>query len=409
MTGVTRLHVQERVVALACMVAVALGLLLAQAVLPGGMAAFAPALAAGAVAQLAATAALAWLPSRPHLALAAVLLVVMVLATVAPPWPQLIAVGGVPWVPLAVAWSAVRVMSGARSPRQLQVSAGLAVVYLAVMAGSAPRNGLSALFSAALPLIAGVSVVLAMRLRTARADRAAALAAERDTRADLARAAERQRVAAALHDTLGHVLTLVVLNANLLTSTAADDTVREAGVRISGLGARGLGELRRALDLIDPQATGEAPPEPDRELAGPPAAPAGSQLRQRLQAIAEEAQCAGQDVAFGAEGTIPSLDPARSAAVQRALREGLTNARKHAPSSPVRASLAAGDGQVRLTVANDAPPRQPAAAPGPGSGRGLAALQRGITLLGGSCSHGTTPGGGYTLAVQLPAYPAEAP
>ncbi|GLY35499.1 hypothetical protein Amsp01_015230 [Amycolatopsis sp. NBRC 101858] len=375
----------HQVTPFAAVLAAAFGLLFATAVFPGGAGHW-PALACGFGLQLLATAVLARPATRPDLAMAATVVVAALLAGVLRPWPALLAVQAVPWVPVALAWATVRVFEGARSPRQLRVSAALAVAYPAFAAVTAPGGVVPAVLGAAVPLLGGTCVSLAVRLRRARADRAASLAAERAATAYRARVAERQRVAARLHDSLGHVLTLVVLRANALGANAADPEVRAAAGQIGDLGARGLTELRHALDLID------APAPPATGTPG---------WREPTAELVDQARAAGQEVSLTVPDPAPEVDPAVSGALVRAVREGLTNARRHAPGAAVRVSLGAADARLELSVEND-PPRAGAAVT-PGSGRGLAALGRGIALLGGSCEHARTEAGGYALRVRFPA------
>lgn len=349
------------------LVAVALlELALAAAVVPG---ASVLAMAAGVVAQLAATAAVAFLPARPHLGFAAVLVVAAGLRLVDSPWQRLVAEQAVVWLPVAVAWATVRVVDGARTPAQHRVSAVLAVAYLAV-AGAG--DGIGGVLGASVPLLGGVCASLAGRLRQARRDRVAEYALR-------ARHEERQRVAAQVHDTLGHVLTLLVLQANQLTGSA-DPAARAAGERMSGLGNQGLTELRRILTLLDPAEI----------VSVPVTAP--------VEELVAQARAAGQDVTLSVPAPVPSLGPATASAVTRTVQEGLTNARRYAQGAAVAVSLAMDGGTVRVAVHNEAG----GAAGESGSGRGLAALGRRVTLLGGECRHARTDDGGYALDVELP-------
>jgi signal transduction histidine kinase len=298
-----------------------------------------------------------------------VLVVAALLATVSPPWQRLLAEQAVPWVPLALAWATVRVLGNARTPRQLQVSAALAAGYLAVIGATA---GVPAMFGAAVPLLGGIAASLAARLAQARRDRA--------------RADERQRVATQVHDTLGHVLTLLVLHANALVAGTADDRTRTAGKRISELGNQGLTELRRILALLD---------TPSAVRPHEPAVHADESVR----GLVEQARAAGQDVDLDVPASLPALAPATASAVTRTVQEGLTNARRHAPGSVVRVGLEVAGGAVRVEVHNG-----PATGPvdGAGTGRGLAAMRRRIDLLGGRVDHAETEEGGYALRVELP-------
>ncbi|MFI5893956.1 LuxR C-terminal-related transcriptional regulator [Actinoplanes sp. NPDC051513] len=74
----------------------------------------------------------------------------------------------------------------------------------------------------------------------------------------------------------------------------------------------------------------------------------------------------------------------------RVVQEALTNARKHAPGSPVELVMAGGPGEeLRIDVSNPAPA---AAGPVPGSGLGLAGVAERVELAGGRLAHGTAAG-----------------
>src|SRR6185437_8152231 len=95
----------------------------------------------------------------------------------------------------------------------------------------------------------------------------------------------------------------------------------------------------------------------------------------------------------------------------RVVREGLTNVRKHAPGAHVTVRLSYAEAQVQVTVTNTAPPATPALPGSPGSelastgsGLGIASLRQRIELVHGTLQAGSTPDGGFRLAVTLPAY-----
>lgn len=389
-----RVRRTERLLPPAVALTTALGPLFATVVVPAPFAGIALVLAAGVLAQLAATLVVARLPRAPHLGFAAVLAVAAALATVSSPWRTLLAEQAVPWVPLALAWATVRVVEGARTPRQLRVSGLLAAGYLAVIgatAGGGAGTATTAVLGAAVPLLGGLCASLAVRLRQARRDRVAALERERDAMAYRARMDERQRVAAQVHDTLGHVLTLLVLHANALAATG-DAAGRAAGERISVLGNQGLTELRRILALLDAPA------------AVPPRGPDPVRPEQAVRELVEQARAAGQSVDLDVPGPLPALASATASALSRTVQEGLTNARRHAPGSDVRVWVAVAGGTVRVDVRNG-PGRAPGAATG--TGRGLTAMRHRIDVLGGRCEHARTDEGGYALRVELPANPGD--
>ncbi|WP_366246687.1 sensor histidine kinase, partial [Cellulosimicrobium cellulans] len=120
--------------------------------------------------------------------------------------------------------------------------------------------------------------------------------------------------------------------------------------------------------------------------------------------LVAEARAAGGDVTLDRTG---DADPPRAVAVAayRAVQEGLTNARRHAPGSPVVVRLSSTPGEVRVVVTDAGPRLVPSGAPAlaAGSGTGLVGLRERVALLGGRLEAG--PGGGtdgFVLDVRLP-------
>ncbi len=363
-----------------------LGALFGLAVLPGPPGSLVPALTVGVVAQLAATAVVhRFRMSAPHLGMAAVTVVAALLFLLGSPWRPLLIAQGVPWVPVMLAWATILAVDNARTPRQLRIAAAFAFLYplaagLRQMLDGDGPSALSTLAAAAAPILGGLAIGLAGRLRRARRDRVAALARERAEVARRARDDERQRLAAEIHDSLGHVLTLLVLQANALTVTTTDHHAQDAARRMSRLGTDGLTELRQLLQLLSP---------PER------ATPA-------VAALVDDARAAGQDVLLDLTGDVDGLPPVLARILHQVVREGLTNARRHAPGATTKVRVAVGD-DVHVVVLNG----PGGSDPGPGTGRGLAAVRHNVAVLGGICEHAPTDDGGYALRISLPAGSAE--
>lgn len=165
----------------------------------------------------------------------------------------------------------------------------------------------------------------------------------------------------------------------------------QAGPRSEPLGARGeaVGPSRRS-EPVGPGRRGET--GGDDEPRGPfPVAPA-TDLRDAAERLLRAHRQLGGQVAA-------HLDLARTAgpipaplagAFARALQEALSNARRHAPGTPVEASLVATDELLTLTVSN---PLVPAAV---GAGRLAPAAVRGHGLAGMAERFALLPGGAAT-------------
>lgn len=353
-----------------------LGTAFGAAVLPN---ASVTALGTGLLGQLAATLVVARSERHPQLGLAAVVAVGSAMLLIDSPWRELMVEQGVLWLPVALAWASVLVLELARTPRQLVVAGAFVAVYLVVAGARAVSDGewaVGTVLTAATPILGGLAVSQARRLRRARHDRLAALNRERAARQREEKEKERQQLATEIHDSLGHLLTLLVLHANALAVTTTDDNTRGAAAQISRLGTDGLTELRHLLELLG-STDDPAPPQLD-ELVG-------------------EARAAGQDVQLTVEGDLAALSPTPARTVRQVVREGLTNARRHALGARVQVEIVVTDA-AEVVVCNG--PGEPGA--GRGSGLGLANLRRRVALLDGDLRNGPTGDGGYALRASFP-------
>ncbi len=221
-------------------------------------------------------------------------------------------------------------------------------------------------------------------LRAEQRERDAAALASR------AQAAERARIADDLHDTLGHELALIAVQAGSLELDAAlDERQRARFSELRGAAVRASEQLRDVVDLTRVEATRSLEPT-ERELAD----------------IVARSRQAGMSVqAIGLESDDVPPPPFVRDLLVRALREGLTNAAKHAPGAPVHVAVGEESQGWVLRVTNQ-PPLDPDAAPGDGSGHGIPSLRQRATSVGGSVDASRTPEGGFALIVRVPRTPA---
>jgi signal transduction histidine kinase len=224
--------------------------------------------------------------------------------------------------------------------------------------------------------------VLSLRTRAERLDE------ERQRSAELAREAERRRIAREMHDVLAHRLSLLSIHAGALEfrpdAPAGEIAAAAAVIRTSATAA--LTELREVLTVLREDAAGTAPPPPG--LTQLPALLEESRAGQmRLQALIDVP---------GAE----LLPEALGRTAYRVVQEGLTNARKHSPGAAVDVAVSGhGPGRLTVEVVSHSPGAVATAsglAPA-GGGAGLIGLAERLTLVGGELEHGTTAGGDFVL------------
>ncbi|UBU09050.1 sensor histidine kinase [Nonomuraea gerenzanensis] len=119
-----------------------------------------------------------------------------------------------------------------------------------------------------------------------------------------------------------------------------------------------------------------------------------------LNALFTEVRTAGQHVEVHDTITTRELLPAQTGRhAYRIVQEALTNARKHAPGTPVRAEISGRPGAgLRIRVSNAVPVGAPA---GPGGRLGLIGLAERTRMAGGTIAHGVRDGR-FVLEASLP-------
>lgn len=284
--------------------------------------------------------------------------------------------------------------------RRIEVAIGVAAAGIAAQAVQGlwrPASGLSFGWWLVLVIAAyaavlgwGQSVRARRALLNSLRERARRAEAEQGRRVAEARGAERARIAAEMHDVLAHRLSLVAMYAGALEyrpDSAPQDLARAAGVVRDGV-HRALSELREVIGVLR---------EEDRPL------PALTDIPR----LVAESQGAGQQVSLDDRMTgADEVPPACGRAAYWVVREGLTNARKHAAGQPVQVLLDGKPGTVlTIDITNPLPPggsAGPGATDLPGAGAGLAGLSERVLLAGGQLDHELAPGVGFRLQASLP-------
>lgn len=170
---------------------------------------------------------------------------------------------------------------------------------------------------------------------------------------------ERARIARDIHDVLAHSLGGLVVQLDAIEALLEVGDVAGAASRVSAgrrLAASGLREARSVVSTL-------ATPEDD------------------LAALLADHRELGGTVSLVESGDPRPLDDQQAAAIHRALQEGLSNARKHAPGMPVGAAIVWDDARVLLTLTT---PRAPGPHPSlaeSGAGHGLAGMRARVAAL----------------------------
>ncbi|QIJ61354.1 histidine kinase [Streptomyces sp. JB150] len=192
---------------------------------------------------------------------------------------------------------------------------------------------------------------------------------------------ERNRIARELHDSIGHALTVAVVQAG--AARAAGDpafTDRALGA-IEETGRAALEDLDRVLGILR---------EAERPVSGRPTLAEADRLL-------ESARASGTKVDAEFTGPLAEVPGPVSREGYRILQEALTNVLRHADGVPARVRVAVADGRLDLEVRNPLP----AAIPGPGRGSGLRGIRERAALLGGRARTGPDDGD-WQVRVELP-------
>ncbi|MBE7189419.1 sensor histidine kinase [Jatrophihabitans endophyticus] len=227
----------------------------------------------------------------------------------------------------------------------------------------------------------------ALRLRRETADelalRGQELDAERELFSQLAVRNERARIAAELHDIIGHSLSVMVVQA------AAGQRLIQAGSATAGAEAlavvaesarQGREDLGRLVELLG----GQDVVSPDLAV---------------IDEVVALASGSGLRVTCHFEGDRDGVSPAAAGAAFRVVRESLTNALRYAPGSSVRVLVHGAGRSLSVRVENDA-----ATTPGDGlvgTGSGLRGLRELVEAGGGKFAAGPRPGGGWLVEASV--------
>ena len=199
-----------------------------------------------------------------------------------------------------------------------------------------------------------------------------ALIRAHETAEQLARVAERERIARDLHDLLGHTLSVIVLKSELAAKLSERNPARAAAEirEVEQISRNALTEVRRAIHGYR-----------------------GERLTDELGSSRKALEAAGVALEADIEPLTMAADTDRALAL--ALREAMTNVVRHARATRCRVTLARDEGSVRLTVEDD----------GVGGelveGAGLSGMRSRMAEIGGTVERDGRRGTRLTLTVPV--------
>jgi signal transduction histidine kinase len=197
---------------------------------------------------------------------------------------------------------------------------------------------------------------------------------------------ERARLARELHDSVGHSVTVVVLQAAAARKVLHRDPAfaEEALGAIEEAGRRTVGELADVLRLL------RAEPG-NRQLDAPGL--------ERLSVLLDSTRAAGLSVRLRTDGNLAAVPAPVSHVAYRVVQEACTNVLRHVGRVATDVDLRIDGECLEVSVHNRAGRSAPAEVRG--SGLGLAGLRERVGHLGGAL-HAGPAGAGYRVHASIP-------
>ncbi|GGA54692.1 two-component sensor histidine kinase [Pseudoclavibacter endophyticus] len=245
----------------------------------------------------------------------------------------------------------------------------------------------TALFAAAIAL--GYSV-RSRRLRAAQQAEIARLTeAQLEREAELRMQSERERISRELHDTIGHTMSVISLQAGVGAEAVGQDdrAVSDALGRIRSASTRSLRELRSMVRIL--RSTSDR--DETRSI----------QSLSAVQELVDAARAAGVEVTTDITAIPLDLSAPVDAAAYRVVQESITNVIRHAGATHAQVKVGIHDGRVHISVIDNG--RGTASDDGATGGYGMAGMSERVRLLGGTLTTRSFPGAGFAVEATIPA------
>ena len=189
---------------------------------------------------------------------------------------------------------------------------------------------------------------------------------------EMAKVAERERIARDLHDLLGHTLSVIVMKSELASKVADRDPARAiAEIRdVERVSREALTEVRRAVEGYRQHGL-------------------GGEIRNAAVALSAAGVMLQTDVAPLA------LSPRQETALALALRESITNVVRHAAATACRVTLRADGGRLTFLIEDDGRGGTPR------EGNGLNGMRARLAEVGGTLAVDGARGMRVTITLPL--------
>ncbi|MEX5303510.1 sensor histidine kinase [Kocuria sabuli] len=206
--------------------------------------------------------------------------------------------------------------------------------------------------------------------------------------ADLRMQSERERISRELHDTVGHTMSVISLQAGVGAEAVGHDdrAVSEALDRIRTASTQTLRDLRSMVRILRSSA---AQDETRRVLS-----------LSAVQELIDTAQGAGLEIRTDITATPEELSAPVDAAAYRVIQESITNVVRHAGATHAHVKADIRDGRLHISVTDNG---RGSAQADPRDGYGMAGMTERVRLLGGSLSTCSSAGIGFAVEATMPA------
>lgn len=252
-------------------------------------------------------------------------------------------------------------------PRLLAAYIGLLLVSVAAAVFSAASDQLSIIVIYVLLSTVSGAIGLVLRFARNREQRLREQLTRQAMMEQEVRQSERLLIADELHDVVSRDLTVIVMQAEVMSLDADPESVREAQATIRDAARQALRDLHRLVARVQDERGDAAAAEP---------------LSVALPSATRDLERAGFALSASVTDRALELPQIIDTTVARMVHESVTNILKHAGPGPVSISVDIVDGIVRLDVRSRLGRRRPLT-PLPSSGYGSIRMRERAVLLGG--------------------------